>query len=109
MRGERSSPRIQISDHVNNGVATQIMPTPERSVICPILVGRQPDMQRLELLAAQAFAGRGQIALISGEAGIGKSRLVAELKARAQGRALILEGARFEADAARPFGPPLYP
>ena len=81
------------------------MPPPERSVICPILVGRQPDLLRLEQLAAQAFAGRGQIALISGEAGIGKSRLVTELKARDPGRALVLEGYCFEADAPLPYGP----
>ena len=62
-------------------------------------------MLRLEQVAAQAFAGRGQIALISGEAGIGKSRLVTELKARDPGRALVLEGYCFEADAPLPYGP----
>src|SRR5277367_52537 len=40
------------------------------------LVGRQTEVQLLEESWARAVDGRGQVVLLSGEAGIGKSRLV---------------------------------
>ncbi len=55
----------------------------DKSVVCPVLIGRDYELLLLEGLMTQAQAGKGQIALISGEAGIGKSRLVREAKARA--------------------------
>jgi predicted ATPase len=44
-------------------------------------VGRDIELGLLEERWAQAQAGRGQVILLSGEAGIGKSRLVQALKA----------------------------
>jgi len=55
----------------------------ETSVICPVLVGRAPQLEALSRLIVQAHNSHGQTALIAGEAGVGKSRLVAETKARA--------------------------
>ncbi|MEJ2364325.1 MAG: AAA family ATPase [Deltaproteobacteria bacterium] len=46
------------------------------------MVGRDKELDRLELQAMKAINGEGSIVNIIGEAGIGKSRLVAELKAR---------------------------
>jgi class 3 adenylate cyclase/predicted ATPase len=40
------------------------------------LVGRQTEVERLEESWAEVADGRGQVVLLSGEAGIGKSRLV---------------------------------
>lgn len=53
----------------------------------PVLVGRQHELQALHQFLSQVKAGRGQVVLIAGEAGIGKSRLLAEAKtfAEAQG------------------------
>ena len=45
----------------------------------PGLVGRRAELSRLEDAVASAAAGRGAIALVAGEAGIGKTRLVSEL------------------------------
>jgi DNA-binding CsgD family transcriptional regulator len=42
------------------------------------LVGREAELERLRGLLADAAAGRAVTALVSGDAGIGKSRLVAE-------------------------------
>ncbi len=46
------------------------------------LVGREADMALLLERWAQAREGMGQVVVVSGEAGIGKSRLVQELQAR---------------------------
>ncbi len=47
-------------------------------------VGRTPQLRRLAGFLEAALAGRGQVAFISGEAGWGKSRLLAEFSRRAQ-------------------------
>ena len=54
-----------------------------KPVVCPILIDRVNELATLQELIDQAKSGRGQVALLSGEAGIGKSRLVAEAKASA--------------------------
>ena len=57
------------------------------------LVGRENELDRLELQVMKAINGEGSIVNIIGEAGIGKSRLVAELKEReAMQRVNLLEG-----------------
>ena len=77
----------------------------DKSVVCPVLIGRENDLQRLDRLITQSQEGRGQIALISGEAGIGKSRLVREAKARAPQGTMILEGACFQTESVLPYAP----
>ena len=44
------------------------------------MVGRDRDLDRVELQVSKAIKGDGSVVNIMGEAGIGKSRLVAELK-----------------------------
>jgi predicted ATPase len=46
-------------------------------IVCPITVGRASELAILNKAIDQAQAGNGQVFLISGEAGVGKSRLVA--------------------------------
>jgi hypothetical protein len=46
------------------------------------MVGRDNELDRLELQVMKTINGEGSIVNIIGEAGIGKSRLVAELKKR---------------------------
>ncbi len=48
------------------------------------LLGREAELEALLGLWEQARAGAGRVALLSGEAGIGKSRLALELAARAR-------------------------
>jgi len=50
------------------------------------LVGRVEELDVLEALLDEASQGRPQVGLLSGEAGIGKTRLVAELAGRARQR-----------------------
>jgi DNA-binding CsgD family transcriptional regulator len=49
------------------------------------LVGREVELGRLLTLLDDAAAGRPVVALISGDAGVGKTRLVTELSAMARG------------------------
>src|SRR5689334_5274453 len=83
------------------------MPIPfDRSIICPMLIGRAAQLDALERWIALVRDAHGQVALIVGEAGIGKSRLVAEVRARAleQGFATF-QGRCFEPDRALPYAP----
>ncbi len=74
--------------------------------LSPILVGRTSQLQSLEQLLDQSSRGNGITGLITGEAGIGKSRLVNELKARASARGfLTLQGNCFELDRAISYAP----
>jgi predicted ATPase/class 3 adenylate cyclase len=54
-------------------------------------VGRQSELEQLQRALAQAKAGHGQIVGVMGEPGLGKSRLVYEVKLTAQTGCLILE------------------
>jgi predicted ATPase/DNA-binding CsgD family transcriptional regulator len=76
------------------------------SVVCPVLIGREASLAAFERVFEQVKSGQGQAVLVSGEAGIGKSRLVAEVQARVgQGQAHFLHGACFEQDRSLPFAP----
>ena len=48
---------------------------------------------------------RGEVFLITGEQGIGKSRFLAELSAGMSGQGTVLQGRSYEAEARRPYGP----
>ncbi len=48
----------------------------------PPLIGRAEELQLLQTRWAEAAAGEGRVVLVSGEPGIGKSRLLAELDER---------------------------
>jgi class 3 adenylate cyclase/tetratricopeptide (TPR) repeat protein len=64
----------------------------ERSIYSE-MVGRDKELDRLEFQVMKAVNGEGSIVNIIGEAGIGKSRLMAELKNRdVLKRVILLEG-----------------
>jgi hypothetical protein len=52
-------------------------------------VGRAAELAALEELARSAFAGRAQLALVTGEPGIGKTRLIEEVESRVRDVATI--------------------
>ena len=75
-------------------------------VLCPVLVGRRPEIQALESALAGALAGRGGCAVITGEAGIGKSRLIRELARMAADRQVpVVMGRAVPASASAPYRP----
>jgi predicted ATPase len=80
---------------------------PLRSVDTPgLLVGREDELGRLQVALDQAVGGQGGLGLVSGEPGIGKTRLVEELAARATHRgAVVVWGRIDEAEGAPPYWP----
>ena len=75
----------------------------QESMICPVLIDRVDDLATLHALIEQAKSGRGQVVLLAGEAGVGKSRLVAEVKTYASAQDfLLLQGSCFPTDHAIP-------
>ena len=71
-----------------------------RGGLSPVMVGRSPDLQRLRALVEPG--GRG-VALVGGEAGIGKSRLVKELLAAVPAGVVVLTGQADPGGLSRPF------
>ena len=63
------------------------------SAVSPVFIGRHDEMASLEAMLGQVQAGKPTFALVGGEAGVGKTRLVTEFSARAAGAGfLVLTG-----------------
>ena len=74
--------------------------------VCRILVGREDELSTLEDALLGACRGEGSVVVLAGDAGMGKSRLCAELSERAERiGATVLEGSCSEADIALPYLP----
>jgi DNA-binding CsgD family transcriptional regulator len=73
-----------------------------RTGLSPVMVGRADELARLRELAAETRTGPA-VALISGEAGIGKTRLVAELIATLDPALPVLAGQGSQGAPGRPF------
>ncbi|MGN6562117.1 MAG: helix-turn-helix transcriptional regulator [Thermomicrobiales bacterium] len=85
-----------------DGLARQ----PLRSTTTPLLVDRDAERQRLHELLDTAIAGQGQVALIGGEAGIGKTALAEAIgRHAATCGALVLTGHCYDLNETPPYGP----
>jgi predicted ATPase len=70
------------------------------------MIGRENEHTRVRVRLDRARdSRRGEVFLISGEQGIGKSRFLAELSAGMAGKGTVLQGRSYEAEARRPYGP----
>ena len=77
-----------------------------QSIVCPILIGRDAELTALQNSLEAAVHGQGGIVVLSGEAGIGKSRLVAEMRRSAEAVDFqLLAGQCFPTDRAFPYAP----
>ncbi len=68
--------------------------------------GRAAELARLDRRLEEARGGRGGVAMLVGEPGIGKTRTLEEFAEAARGQeAVVLWGRCYEGEAARPYGP----
>ncbi len=62
------------------------------TVSSPVMIGREAEMARLDEVLAALSEGRSRVVVISGEAGIGKTRLIDEAVHRASPTVRALHG-----------------
>ena len=74
---------------------------------CPWFVGRTEELRHLIIALEATIAGSSAAVLVGGDAGIGKSRLIAELNKRASAAgALVVTGHCLDvADGGAPYAP----
>jgi DNA-binding SARP family transcriptional activator/tetratricopeptide (TPR) repeat protein len=102
-----AAPAAPAPGEARNGaaIAPAAPATPSRAPFDdPALVGRDAELAALLGVWDHVRGGRGAVVLIGGEAGIGKSRLAAELVARARG-ARAATCTALDLGGAPPFGP----
>ncbi|HVF40749.1 MAG TPA: AAA family ATPase [Gemmatimonadaceae bacterium] len=76
------------------------------TAVCPVSVGREEAIRALNQRLDRAVAGDGSFLLISGNAGVGKSRLVKELKREAAIRGVrVIEGRCSSTESSVPYAP----
>jgi DNA-binding CsgD family transcriptional regulator/tetratricopeptide (TPR) repeat protein len=61
-------------------------------VLCPILVGRDDLLELFDRLIADAVSGRGTAVLLSGQAGLGKTRLIRAADRKAEAAGMRVDG-----------------
>jgi predicted ATPase len=77
-----------------------------KPVVCPMIVGRATELTALHAIVREVEEGQSRIVLLSGEADIGKSRLVAEIETEAGSNGfLVLQGNCFQRDLTSPYAP----
>lgn len=90
------------SDWMLTATGVDAAPAPARTPF----VGRQSETAELSDLLIRALGGSGGLVMVSGEPGVGKTRLVEEISARAlRRRALVFVGRCYEAEGSAPFTP----
>ena len=99
----RQSPELAAAARVGLSSAASVPPTTVRG---PELVGRIDSLRTLSHAVDRLVSGIGGTMIISGEAGIGKSRLAASAAATAESRGItVLVGRCHEADVAPAYWP----
>src|SRR5690242_9422540 len=75
-------------------------------LVCPMIVGRDAELDAVRAVLDRARGGAGQVALIVGEAGVGKSRLLRAMVDDARQRGFFtMRGASYESDSSIPYAP----
>ncbi|MDQ6919372.1 MAG: AAA family ATPase [Candidatus Dormibacteraeota bacterium] len=76
------------------------------NALCPVLIGRESELSELEDALLDANRGGGKVVLLSGDAGMGKTRLATEIQSRARQIGMTtLWGGSSEADLELPYLP----
>jgi len=78
----------------------------QHDVVCPTIVGRDGQITAVRRVLANVREGSGRVALIVGEAGVGKSRLLRSMMDEARAADFfVLHGVSFEAERSIPYAP----
>src|SRR4051794_7701743 len=73
---------------------------------CPTSIGRQAELDSLLDRLDRTIAGSGALILLGGDAGVGKSTLVRELKREATAREIrVIEGRCSSTESSVPYAP----
>src|SRR5579859_835434 len=81
------------------------MPARQNSAVPSEIIGRESELNILQNSLRAAREDKGRCVLVTGEAGIGKSRLVSEIRRAAADQVVVLEGHCLEQDASFPYAP----
>ena len=75
-------------------------------LVCPTSIGREAPLKALVERLDGAISGSGSVVLVGGNAGIGKSRLIRDLKQQASSRQVrIIEGRCTSTESSVPYAP----
>jgi AAA ATPase-like protein len=75
-------------------------------VLCPVVIGREAELRTLAGALGEALRGQGRCVFLTGEAGIGKSRLAREVAVQAAGAgAAVVVGRGVPTGASAPYRP----
>lgn len=92
-----------LTDEENaHGVVEQSMPG---QLFSPRFVGRRTQLELLDRVVKDAESGRGRLILIEGPSGMGKSRLLHEVRARIKRRTHVLMGQCSSERGSAAYGP----
>src|SRR3990172_2033613 len=84
LRHPRSRPRRAPHHPSRAGARLRAMAQVLDRALCPVLVGRAVQLEALEDALLAANRAEGQVVVLAGEAGMGKTRLAEELQAVAR-------------------------
>ncbi len=73
-------------------------------IVSPVIIGRESEINALGQTLHAAQQGEGRCILVAGEAGVGKSRFLDEVRHRAvREHFVVLQGHCFEQDVSYPY------
>lgn len=82
------------------------VPAPTGQLVCPVLVGREPELAAYRDALARSVAGQGAVLFVSGEPGVGKSAFVREVvRVAATLGFRLLPGAAVQWERGLPYAP----
>src|SRR5260370_33861217 len=77
-----------------------------KSMLCPVLISRDAELRRLLAALDEAEHGQGSVVFLTGDPGVGKSRLAGELAASAASRGFhVVSGRAGKSASPLPFRP----
>ena len=91
---------LEHAGHLQAVPAAVVTSGPAPAAAAEPFVGREGELDALVAVAGAAAAGQGRVAVVSGEPGIGKTRLVEEMVARARAAGTVVAWARCPESAA---------